>query len=72
MYHGGNNSLEFLGDARGSFQISQCQSAVVGDGILVHETSSDSLGNTRGSGLNFASQDNETFCESLGDAGGSD
>ncbi len=37
MYHGGNISLEFLGDAGGSVQISQSQSAVVGDGILEPE-----------------------------------
>ena len=53
MYHGGNISLEFLGDAGGSVQICQSQYAVVGDGILVHETSPDSLENAGGSGQNF-------------------
>ncbi len=72
MYHGGNIPLEFLGDVGGSVQISQSQSAVVGDGILVHETSPDSLGNAGGSVQHFASQGNETFRESLGDAGGLD
>ncbi len=59
-------------DAGGSVQISQSQSAAVENGILVHETSPESLGNARGSGQNFVSQGNETFRESLGDAGGSD
>ena len=79
MYHGGNISLEFLGDAGGSVQISQSQSAVVGDGELELALSPDvvgdgpeSLGNAGGSGQNCASQGNERFRESLGDAGGSD
>ena len=55
-----------------SDQISQSQSAVVGDGILVKETSPESLGNAEGSGQNCGSQGNKTFCESLEDAGGSD
>ena len=72
MYYGANISLEFLGDAGGSVQIPQSQSAVVGDRNLVHETVPESLGNARGSGQNCGSQGNETFCESFGDAGGSD
>ena len=72
MYYGANISLEFLGDAGGSVQIPQSQSAVVGDRNLVHETVPESLGNARGSGQNCGSQGNETFCESLGDAGGCD
>ena len=61
MYHGGNIPLEFLGDAGGSVQISQSQTAVVGDGILVHETSPESLGNAEGSGQNCGSQGNKHF-----------
>ena len=87
MYHGGNISLEFLGNAGGSVQISQSQSAVVGDGILEPELElelelapspdvvgdgPESFGIARGSGQNCASQGNERFRESLGDAGGSD
>ncbi len=89
MYHGGNISLKFLGDAGGSVQISQSQSAVVGDGILEPELELElelelapspdvvgdghkSLGNAGGSGQNCASQSNERFRESLGDARGSD
>ncbi len=52
MYHGGKISLEFLGDTGDSVQISQSQSAVVGDGFLVHETSPESFGNVGGSGQN--------------------
>ena len=84
MYHGGDISLEFLGDARGSVQISQSQSGVVGDGNLEPELEQElalsldvvgdgpeSLGNAGGSGQNCASQANKTFYESLGDAGSS-
>ncbi len=85
MYHSGDISLEFLGDARGSVQISQSQSGVVGDGNLEPELEQElalspdvvgdgpeSLGNAGGSGQNNASQANKTFYEPLGDAGSSD
>ena len=80
MSQGNETFRESLGDARGSdqldtrgsVQIPQSQSAVVEDGNLVHETSPDSLWNAGGSGQTCASQGNETFRESLGDAGGSD
>ncbi len=55
-----------------SDQMSQSQSAVVENGVHVHETSPEFLGNAGGSGQNCAYQGNETFCESLGDARGSD
>ena len=64
MYYGGNISLEFLGDAGGSVQVSQSQSAVIGDRNLVNETVPESLGNAGGSGQNCGSQGNETFRES--------
>jgi hypothetical protein len=72
VYHGGDISLEFLGDTGGSVQISQSQSVEVGDGILVHLTVPESSGNAGGSGQNCGSQGDETFHESFGDAGGSD
>ena len=87
MYHGCNISFELLGNAKSSVQISQSQSAVVGDGILEPELELElelapspdvvgdgpkSLGIARGSGQNCASQGNKRIGESLGGAGGSD
>ena len=46
-------------DAGDSAQISQSQSAVVGDGIFVNETSPESLENAGGSGQNCGSQSNK-------------
>ena len=56
MYHGGDISLEFLGDAGGSDQVCHSQSAEVGDGILVRGTVPKSSGNVGGSGENCGSQ----------------
>ena len=74
VHHDGEVSLEFLGDARGSVQISQSQSGVVGDGNLEPELEQElalspdvvgdgpeSLGNAGGSGQNCASQGNKHF-----------
>ena len=56
MYHGGEIFLEFLGDAGGSDQIHQFQSAKVGDAVLVNEIVPESSGNAGGSGENCGSQ----------------
>ncbi len=85
MHHDGEVSLEFLGDARGSVQISQSQSGVVGVQNLEPELEQElvlspnlvgdgpeSLGNAGGSGQNCVSQANNTFCEFLRGAGSSD
>ena len=83
MYHGGKIFLEFLGDAKGSDQISHFQSAEVGDEILVHDKVRESSGIVGGSGdSDQISQSqsavvgdgillNETSLELLGNAGGS-
>ena len=56
MYHGGKIFLEFLGDAKGSDQISHFQSAEVGDEILVHDKVRESSGIAGGSDENCGSQ----------------
>ena len=56
MYHSGEIFLEFLEDAGGSDQICHSQSAEVGGGILVRETTPESSGIDGGSGENCGSQ----------------